>query len=161
MNHLTPIERIVIESLNASPKNLEAIATDLGIRKDTLFFILQRLTLNHFVLYKNSTYCINENRKSDINLSLKDLNSKKFEIKSILESAKHQYLELRNQTPLQIKKVYLDKSDQIFMQSLFSEMQALLNKREANSSHLPLSEKKIFYWGSQCYSDVLKFLEFC
>ncbi len=161
MNYLTPIERMIIESLNLSKKNLNQIARDLEIKKDSLFFVLQRLVVSDLIIYHDTFYSINENKKSDLILKLKDNNSKKFEVKSILESAKHQYIEHQNNTTLQFKKVYLNAQDQAFIQSLFSQMHKLLSQRENYHSSRPLAQKKIFYWGTQCYNDVLKYLEFC
>lgn len=160
MEYLTPIERMIIESLNQSPKSLESIALDLEIRKDTLFFILQRLVLKDFILYQSSYYQLNMDKKSDILIQLKDKSSKKFEIKSILESAKDRYLEHQDSNLLQVRKAYLNSHDLVMVESLMSQMQTILSRKERTSSADPLATKKIFYWGSQSYSDVLKYLEF-
>jgi hypothetical protein len=155
---LTPFERIILESLHSKAKTIEELSIDLELNSDSIFFVLQGLVVKDLLEYQKAIYSINKERILDLKVHLENKNSRKFEIKSILESAKESYLEHRDQKALMIKKVYLTASERELANSLFRQLDQFLDSKSKMPKDEPLAKKEIFYWGSKTYNELLNFL---
>lgn len=158
MNFLRPIERIIIESIYDKDKNIQTLSEDIGLMEDSLFFPLQQLILKNFLVFHKGFYSINTERIVDIKVHLENKTSKKFEIKTILESAKKNYLENDINHSLQIKKVCLSNDDQSIVNSLLKQLDQFLTTRGKEAKQKPICKKEIFFWGRQTYQDVIDHL---
>ena len=138
---LTLIDRYVIEAINKRQIDLISLNQETGIEIRVLQKVLSRLESLELVLCHQNQYSVH----------LKNLKvyskSKKFEVMNIMKEISF------NSKQVSIKKVYLSKSDDLRVQSMFQDIENFIESR--SSKHKSVKSKTLLYWGQQNYGELI------
>ena len=151
---LTPIERMILESLNECEKNNLELFKCTTIPPLVLTNCLKTLLSQDLIKYRNGKYLINENLSSHMISLLKDQLNNKIETLEIISNC----LESNHQgSSFNLKKVSLDPDDLVVYKGLINQMDTFIkevnikNKRKTVNS----ADKKIIFWGEGNYGIVI------
>ncbi len=138
---LTLIDRYVIEAINKRQIDLISLNQETGIEIRVLQKVLSRLESLELVLCHQNQYSVH----------LKNLKvyskSKKIEVMNIMKEISF------NSKQVSIKKVYLSKSDDLRVQSMFQDIEDFIESR--SSKHKSVKSKTLLYWGQQNYGELI------
>ena len=138
---LTLIDRYVIEAINKRQIDLISLNQETGIEIRVLQKVLSILESLELVLCHQNQYSVH----------LKNLKvyskSKKFEVMNIMKEISF------NSKQVSIKKVYLSKSDDLRVQSMFQDIENFIESR--SSKHKSVKSKTLLYWGQQNYGELI------
>ncbi len=155
-NNLTSIERMILESLSDYPKTLKEIVEDTGLNVVVAFNAINNLYFYKIIKTFNDTYSIDIVNLSKWKDTINNHSNVKMELKELVEGLVNNCLDnnKRKNTPMGLKKVWMDEKDEKTFQGLVKNLESFLSSLEQKPKKSFLKHKKIIMWAQAKYGDV-------
>ena len=156
------VERIVLECLEKSSRDLGQIQEDTGLGYKFLVNILSYLIERGMVKYENSQYCLNLDQKKDWIHHLQDQSSIKEEVKELFSSLVNEYYreELKQKTSLNVQKIWLTEKEKRSLDFKLQDINDFIHKIKNNRKFYPekekTREKQVLIWGISPYQSLME-----
>lgn len=150
--NMTPLERIVLESLQISSKTLVKLSLCTNINECILNKVLTSLMEKNLILQSDdSTFSLNKSMDSQ----MIQLLQKKIEIKYELLEVLSEIIDLNDLDDGRFffKKVILNKDEEIVYKNLAYQLETFINNIQKKDR--PLSEGKVILWGEANYGKII------
>lgn len=149
--YISPIERMVLESLSKSHKNFFNLQQDTNIEFNILKNILCELTTKNIIILKNDVYNVNDNLSPDIINQLKDQQSVIAEVSQILKATMKDNLK-KEGCRFKLKKIYMDSEEEKIFKSLLLQVEGFLEGLDQRKGKT--CEQKVIFWGVNNYENI-------
>ena len=136
------------------PQTLAELRQDTSLEKNVLLNALRSLIQAKMVKSYQQQFYVNHKSLAKITADKK--NDMRDEVKELIETTVEQYFNQQGGT-LSLKKVWMTRQDEKIFQVLLSKVDHFLNELKHYNQEigLPLSEKKVFYWGMSTYKNTI------
>ncbi len=155
MFYLTTLERVVLESLNKSPKNIHQLVEDTGIKIKVIQNITQSLIAKEILEQQNTFFQITKISQKMLKELIKDKNSIKAEIQELIDYSLHLSLK-ENRGSFSLQKVSLSDKNEKIINSMFQEIKNYISQVTEKQQTSMTKKENIIFWGSNKYSDILE-----
>jgi hypothetical protein len=160
-NGLLMVERLIIESLGKTDKNLSELSRDTNLGKDILLNILPLIMTRNIVQYKRGVYSLNEFKKLEWRADINDPTSVKDEVKELFTSMVNTYYsDSEERALLKLKKMWLTLSEKRILNSLLFNVEQFVKNIEKDRLKKPekekLCENQVIFWGTTEYSSLIQ-----
>lgn len=159
---LLVIERIVLESISKSSKNIYEIENDTGLDNKILSNILSIFIMKNILNYRHGIYFLNMNTKDKWINEINSTENIQEEIKDIFISLVNRYYHEKNEdVGLKVKKVWLSSFDEKLLNAHLKNLDKFVRniEKERRNKQIKtakkLCEKKIIVWGHSTYSGIV------
>jgi hypothetical protein len=149
MNHLTCIERIIIESLQRKKKNAIQLHQDTGLETRLIINVLNALTIRGFVQQQDRIYSVKEMLHPENKKLLNSTESIKHEAMEIIESM------LMKGESIKLKKVYVTAKDLPILRALINNLNNFFLTLPQPESDIEIKDYSLFVWGLDNYSNTI------
>ncbi len=155
MNYMiTSPERMILESLNKSSKNLKEIHNCTSLDPQLIQNVLTNLLSRNMVRTHNQVYQLNKNAPECYINDLNEKESKIFEAQTLIETCIEQSIEGQNSL-FKFKKIYLSPRDKKMLQAMLINIETFLNNVNKNDK-ASTKDESIIFWGSAIYGNLLE-----
>lgn len=149
---ITPIERIVLESLQQEEKNIASLKNCTSLEHMILHNCINSLLAKGLInLSKSKKYYLVSSLSKEMLKMLCDKNEKREETLELLSEVIS--LSQNNQSLFKLKKVSISEKDSIVLKSLLHQVDSFLEKIE--NKKCPQNKKQIILWGEANYGKVI------
>jgi hypothetical protein len=145
MNTLTCVERLIIESLGRSEKNVFELHRDTTLNQRILINILNALTLRGITHQRDGRYSISKHMTPDTLNSIKNSMGQKTEALELIESM------LSQESIVRLKKVYVSEKDKPILNALLNNLNNFFQTLPEAPKDVSLSDFSLFVWGEDQY----------
>lgn len=149
--HISPIERLVLESLSKSAKEIFELIQDTKLDKQVIINILQTLLLKNLIVIEERRYQISKNLNSVLIKQLKNEQSMLIEVSQVVKSTIKQCLNSKDNS-FKYKKVYMDKDEEKLFKAMLIQLESFiegLDKKRGKTY-----QQKVIFWGSNSYENI-------
>lgn len=150
MSGLTTVERLVLESIGQSPKEIPALMQDTKLELRFLANILHALTLRSFIVRTADGYTLNHNLPSNEKEALQDFATKKAEAIELIGG-----LLAPDASPLKLRKVSLTERDRTILRGLLKSVEDFVNGLPSPHKDAPTHSWSIVVSGEDRYSNII------
>ena len=155
-NGLLVVERMVLEALVESDKELKEIACATGLNELLLANILSNLLIREIIIYQRGQYQLNLQKKEQWLPVINSPQCLKEEIRELFAALVNRYFS-REQNPqinLRVKKIWMSKTEEKIFNAHLYNLEEFLKGVEKNRGE-NLAQKKVVIWGHSDYSEIL------
>jgi hypothetical protein len=145
MNTLTCVERLIIESLGRSEKNVNELHLDTTLSHRILMNILNALTLRGITQQKDGRYSISKHMNPETLCVIKGYLGQKTEALELIESM------LSQESIVRLKKVYISEKDKPILNALLNNLNNFFQTLPEAPKNVSLSDFSLFIWGEDQY----------
>ena len=149
--YISPIERMVLESLSKSKKDFLALSEDTKIDAKVLQSILEELITKSVICIQDTSYKINENLPESIIEQLKDQRNVIAEVSQILKTTMKDNLK-KSGCRFRLKKIYMDSEEEKIFKSLLLQVEGFLEGLDKKRGKT--CEQKVIFWGVNNYENI-------
>lgn len=150
MSGLTSIERLVLESIGQSPKEIPALMQDTRLELRFLSNILHALTLRSFIVRTAIGYELNHHLPELERAKLNEFSSKKTEAVELISG-----LLASEESPLRLKKVAMSDKDRSILKALLKNVENFVNGLPAPTKNDPTHSWSVVVCGEDRYSNII------
>ena len=148
MYHFTILERMILESINKSSKNLEEVAEDTGLEQNICLNIVYSLLAKNLVVCAKGSYSFNQSLSKAIVAELKNKRNRAIEVNALVrECVKDSVVE--NGESFVFKKVYMSEKEKKLLKAMFYNIESFLSGLSASG---PTKEETFIFWGGDNYA---------
>lgn len=153
---LLSVERMVLESLSLSSKNLFELHIDTSLEFRVLKKILALLEEKKLIFKKNEYFSFNKEEFKKLNHK----ESVKDEVSELTEALVHSSLTRnKNESSINLQKVSIRKEDEGIFQALISNLDNFIKEQQERckkeKTNGRLCEQRMFLWGHANYGSVV------
>lgn len=148
---ISPIERMVLESLSKSKKDFIELLVDTKLEHIVLNNIIKELVTKNIVSLTDNKYQINENLNSEIKYQLKNEQSIIAEVSQILKMTMKDNLKKQG-CSFKLKKIYMDTQEEQIFKSLLLQVEGFLEGLDTKKGKT--CEQKVIFWGVNNYENI-------
>jgi len=152
--NITYLERLVLETLSKSDKDIRALEQELKLRKQIIFNVLSALIAKNLVLIKENKYLLNHNLNKEILTELKDKDNLVVEYSNIIKTNIKESIHNDKSNCFMYKKVFMDASDYAVLKGLLYNVESFVNSLQGKQSHNP--KQHIIFWGEDKVEAITK-----
>ena len=150
--NLTILERMVLECVSKSSKNLTDIEEKTGIQKVMLLKVIQSLLSKSLISLNNHLYQLNQKQNDLITRELNDSTALLCEVNEIISSCIKRKLEETDANSFKLKKVNMSEREEKIYNGLLYNLESFLGSLDKSDK---IREQKIIFWGEGNY-EVIK-----
>ena len=160
MNYdITPIERMVLESLNKGSKSSTELFECTGISPHILTKITISLISKNLIVMKDKKYSMNKSLSSEMKQLLTRYIEKKFEALELMGQTIDLSVEQnQKQYPasFHLKKVAMTKTEKAIFKGLTHQLESFLKELEKKNRKNLTSEQELIFWGAGNYGNIIQ-----
>lgn len=150
MSGITTIERLVLESLGQSSKEIPALMQDTKLELRFLANILHALTLRGLIMRTAEGYSLNQKIVVSSCDEINNFTSKKIEATELISG-----LLTAQNSPLKIRKVALNERDRTILRGLIKNIENFVNGLPSPSKENPTHSWSIVVCGEDRYESII------
>lgn len=150
MSGITTVERLVLESIGQSPKEIPALMQDTKLELRFLANILHALTLRSIVVRTEHGYALNQHLPSAEKQQLNDFHSRKAEVTELITG-----LLDPQDSPLKLKKVAMKEKDRAMLRALLKNVEDFINGLPAPGKNDPTHSWSVVVCGEDRYHNII------
>lgn len=154
--NLQMVERLILESLSRSEKNLHDLFQDTSLSYGLLNNILSKLMFSEMIVYKSGKYSLHPEAPQKISLSSESLQA---EIKELFVTLVNQHYDDKEKGVIKVQKVWMDESEEKIFQSYLINLEKFLEGLKTNSRKAKKAqstkEQKVVVWGHSEYTNLV------
>ncbi len=152
------IERVILESLSRSSKNLENLYEDTGIKTPILKLLLQEMIFKGWIQYSKGEFSIEITANKDWLSAINSRESIQLEVKELMDSLVSMYFK-ENLGLLKVQKISLTEDEEMVLNSHLKNLESFFSSLREKRSQKPLSsqikKQKVVVWGAGLYRDLI------
>ena len=157
---LSILERIVIESLNKTPKNLILLSNDTGIRMNILENIVKELVAIEFIFFNDDIYKLNITKIKNWMKGSHASSSQKSELRSLFDLVVSNYqMNNKLENKLKLQKVYLTYEEERIYNEHLAQLEDFIKQvnrnRKIDEIKFNTNQESVIYWGHTEYSNLI------
>lgn len=149
---LLMIERMILESLQVSPKNVYELSVDTGLQMSLVSNVISNLLNDNFVSFNGRNYIVNDIQASRSMKSYDQLTELKELFVTMVNSS------ALGRGKIKLQKVHLTKKEEAILGSYFINIETFIkNVKESRVSKKvqeATGEQRVFVWGEAFYKDL-------
>lgn len=150
MSGITTIERLVLESLGQSSKEIPSLMQDTKLELRFLANILHALTLRGLVIRTNEGYSLNHKIIETMTEEINNFTVKKTEVTELISG-----LLTEKDSPLKLKKVSLSDRDRTILRGLIKNVENFVNGLPAPNKDQPTHSWSVVVCGEDRYGSII------
>ncbi len=150
MQMLTCVERLVLESLGSSPKDMKALMRDTQLEMRFLANILQSLTLRSYVVHGPDGYRPNQHLPSGEMRQLNHESCVRLEALELIEG-----LCKSPDKKIGLRKAWMSEKDRAILRALLKNVEDFVQSLPAPPKQAPLHEYTLVVWGEDQYGQAI------
>ena len=151
MQVLTSVERLVLESLGSSPKDLKALMTDTRLDLRFLANILHALTLRGYIVASEGGYTPNVHLPAKELASINDENARRHEAMELIEG-----MAVANDKKLGMRKAWVSEKDRKVLNAILKNLEDFMQTLPPAPKGTPLHDYTLVVWGEDKYGPVVQ-----
>lgn len=148
MRNLTIVDRMVLESINKSDKNITAIQIDTSLPIKIINSVIENLLAQGFINLSKNHFIINPNMTDDLKKFLKDETEVISQIKSLICECVHQSM-----PDISFYKIAIKPDDMKILNTLFYNVESFI-KGLKKTKGITKDETFVF-WGKENYAKAI------
>jgi hypothetical protein len=149
--NISPIERLILESLSRSPKELFELMHDTKMDKNVIINILQSLLVKNLLTVDSNRYQINSNLNQALIQQIKNEQNTLIEIGQVVKTTIKHSLNYKDNS-FKYKKVYMNNDEEKIFKAMLIQLETFiegLDKKKGKTF-----EQKVIFWGSNSYENI-------
>lgn len=150
MSGITTIERLVLESLGQSSKEIPALMQDTKLELRFLANILHALTLRGLIVRTGEGYSLNNKIVVSNSDDINNFAAKKTEATELISG-----LLTPHDSPLKLRKVYLNDRDRTILRGLLKNIENFVNGLPSPSKNNPTHSWSVVVCGEDRYGSII------
>lgn len=152
--NISPLERLVLESLSKCPKELFELMQDTKLDKNVVINILQSLLIKNLLTVTNNRYQINQNLNQVLIQQLKDQQNTLIEIGQVVKTTIKHSQNFKDNS-FKYKKVYMNSDDEMLFKAMLIQLESFIEELEKkNKKKGKTYQQKVIFWGSNSYENI-------
>lgn len=148
---ISPIERMVLESLSKSKKDFLSLNEDTKLEALVLQNILKDLISKNIICLQDTYYKVNEALPNQVIEQLKDQKSVLAEVSQILKTTMKDHNKIDG-CRFKFKKIYMDNEEEQIFKSLLLQVEGFLEGLDKKRGKT--CEQKVIFWGVNNYENI-------
>ena len=149
--NITILERMVLETLNTSEKNINTIQERTSINKMFLNKIMTSLIAKNLITIKEDLCVLNRAISPAVTQELNEPHSLMSEVNEIITSCLRDKITMKNQQSFKLKKVNMTEREEKIFRGLIYNIESFINSLTCNDN---IKDQKIIFWGEGRYADI-------
>lgn len=149
--YISPIERLILESISKRAKNTLDLIEDTKIEQNIIMNIVQSLLIKNLIVLKQRRYHINQNLNKELIHQLQNEQNMLIEISQIVKLTIKKSLNNKDNS-FKYKKVYMSPDEEKLFKALLYQLEnflAGLSNKKGNTY-----QQKIIFWGNNTYESL-------
>lgn len=152
MYNFTVLERMILESVNKSAKDLEQIHEDTGLDKSICTNVLFSLLAKNLIIIDFNVYRLNKNLSEAILSELTDQRNRCVEINALVRECVKLSL-LEGSDTFKFKKVYMSEKDKKLLKAMLYNIETFLDGLKSQKGKT--KEETFVFWGGENYANAI------
>ncbi len=153
MNHLTSIERLLLESVSNGPKKITEIMMDTGLELKLVANLLNALTIRGFVSQMNEGYITNQRIPAG---ELQEINKNESRAKEAVELIEG--ITLHSSQKMHLRKAWVNERDRKILGALLKNLDDFIKTLPPAPRDARLQDFSIIVWGEEKYGTLINHL---
>ena len=152
MYNFTVLERMILESINKSPKNLDAIKEDTGLDSELCLNVVYSLSAKNLIVTKAQKYAINSNLCEGIIAELKDSQNRAVELNMLVRECVKDTVMGKGDS-FGFKKVYMNQREKKLLKAMLYNLESFLDGLKENKGKT--KDETFVFWGKENYGKAI------
>jgi predicted transcriptional regulator len=148
MRKLTLVDRMVLESIHKSDKNIASIQIDTTLPIAIVNSVIENLLTQGLILINKNSYSVNDNMSEDLVSYLKNQRELFVQVKALICECVHE----RN-PEISFYKAYLAPDDEKILATLFYNIESFI--KNLNKNKKPTKDETFIFWGKENYAKAI------
>jgi len=151
MQSITSIERLVLESLAISSKDLKSLMLDTRLELRFLANILHALTLRGLIVLTPEGYAINRNISPSEVTEVNSESARRLEARELLAG-----MNSAQEMKLRMRKAWVSEKDKTILRAMLKNVEDFMRTLPEAPKGTPLHEYTLVVWGEDQYGPIIQ-----
>lgn len=149
--NISPIDRMILESLAKSSKSFEQLLVDTKIEKEILASLITELTIKNLINIHHETYFLNSNLNNSMLNEIKNEQAVIAEVSQLMKTTMKDSF-LVEGCRFKLKKIYMDQEEERIFKSLLLQVEGFLEGLDKKRGKT--CEQSVIFWGINKYENI-------
>lgn len=152
--YISPLERIVLESIQKQENTSERIGEDTNIQPAILQNIIQALVVKGLITNHHGNYSINKNLSEMIKFSVKNKENLILECNEMVRSSIKLSLKNGKDKGFHLKKMALNESQKKLLHAMLYNINSFLEDCHQENKKMKTKDLTVIFWGQNTYDEI-------
>lgn len=154
--YISPLERIILESIQRKNKTNLEIANDTNINAGILQNIIHSVLIKGLIKFDGNSFEINNNLPKEVIESLKNKENLILECNEVIRASIKLSIKDEENKGFRLKKSSLNESQQKLLQAMLFNIESFLEDCDQENKNMKTKDKTVIFWGSNSYENLTK-----